>query len=194
MMNLKTLAMVLPVFLQCSEHSSGSQMASVTEQKVGAVESALASLKVGASDKDVAASLKVIRDLKGDGLSGLLANLKNSEEASPRHFRDPRMMIDPETGELKPAPPPRIGDVAFMLLREQLEGSLPLAYRDYLILSPENVEQWLRPRLSKELKDLRLELARASLRKAERDAVLGKKTAIKAVEYLARRLREIEQE
>jgi hypothetical protein len=62
---------------------------------------------------------------------------------------------------------PSIGHVCFGIIQGQIEGHWPKGYRQYYVLTPENIKRWLDAHQGLSLRELRIVAAQESLRRAE---------------------------
>jgi hypothetical protein len=88
---------------------------------------------------------------------------------------------------------PTVGDACFGILRRQVEGAWPKAYRDYYLLTPQKAAAWWEKRKAMSLHDLRLEAAQKSFDAARKDFERHKSRISKhAVDFLTAHLKEVQ--
>src|SRR5262245_25790395 len=113
----------------------------------------------------VEAALRTLREAGTNSFPALLEHLKDNALAEPRFFTRAVGKLGPD-GTFLPATP-TIGDACFDLLQDQIEGTWPKGFRDYYVLTPETVGDWLARHSGLSLQQLRVEAAQQSLSRAE---------------------------
>ena len=140
------------------------------------------------SYSQVKSAEKSILDAGSEAFDDLLRNLQNETPMNPMHY--PRQVQFRRLGSdgRWVRRPPEIGDLCLVLFEFQLEDNAPKSFEQYLQITRENASPWWQKNRNRDLHDLRLELARASLAKAQecRDT--------EAVEYFTRVVQGIEVE
>ena len=162
-------------------------MSAQTSQTEGSYETAIASLSENTDAAQVAGAIKALERAGTKAFPALLAHLNDTARAS-LVFQSAKMEVD-EKGNVR-IHHPTIGEACFALIQGQVEGNWPKAYRQYYVLSPQNVVSWWQARKAKPLKELQLETAQASLTQARQQR--GKSGySREAVRFLERHLREL---
>ena len=189
------LAMCLSVTIVfCGSRSSAAAPQSVaaisirahSSQTDGSYETAIASLSENSDAAQVASAIAVLENSGTKAFPALLAHLNDTARASVA-FQRAVMAVDAKGNALSH---PTIGEACFDLIQKQVEGNWPKGFRQYYVLSPENVVSWWQARKSKPLKELQIETAQASLLKARQRR--GKPGYWpEAVRFLEGRLREL---
>lgn len=159
-----------------------------TSQTDVSYESAIASLSEKSDAAQVAGAIAALESAGTKAFPALLAHLNDTARAS-LVFQGALMDVDAK-GNVMGLHHPTIGEVCFALIQNQVEGNWPKGYRQYYVLSPENVVSWWQVRNAKPLKELQLETAQASLTRArERRGKSG--YSLEAVRFLEGHLREL---
>ena len=156
-------------------------------QTDGSYETAIASLSENSDAAQVARAIAVLQSGGTKAFPALLAHLNDTARASVV-FQGALMEVDAK-GNVG-LHHPTIGEACFGLIQNQVEGNWPKAYREYYVLSPENVVGWWQARKAKPLKELQLGTAQASLTQARQRR--GKSDySREAVRFLEEHLREL---
>lgn len=129
-------------------------------------ETALLQLKEGSTDSDVRHSLGFLRAAKEKAFPSLLRHLNDGDLASTRHFPRDEVVQDPRTGSWSPYHP-SIGEIAFAIIHESIEGNWPKGYRSLYVITLENVRQWLENHAGLSLREMQIAAAKEALAKAE---------------------------
>jgi hypothetical protein len=153
-----------------------------------AYERAVASLAVGHNDAVVMAGYKTLEAAGTKAFPVLIAHVKDTVKAAPGHFEEAR--VD-RLGNIEQ---PTVGDVCFRLMRYEVEGDWPKGFRDYQVLTKENVTTWWEKHRTKSLREMRLETTRISLARAKQELEQVKsETTEAAVRFLTERLKQIQE-
>jgi hypothetical protein len=128
-------------------------------QMDGSYETAVASLGKASGAELVQKAIAVLERAGTTAFPTLLAHLNDKTTASEAFQHE----VEDNHGNVLS---PTVGEVCFDLIQHQVEGNWPKAYRQYYFLNPQNVVAWWQSRKQKSLNELRIEAARASLRKA----------------------------
>jgi hypothetical protein len=139
-------------------------------------------LAFNSSPQSIRTALKALVDAGTNAFPTLIAHLNDQELASP-------------TFQAATAKRPTIGDACFDILQQQVEGAWPKAYRDYCVLSPGTTPRWLARHAAKPLRELRIEAARESLGRAEKDSNTRRDFTLhqQTLNFLRGHLHELEQ-
>ena len=158
-----------------------------SSQTDGSYESAIASLSENSNAAQVADAIAVLEGAGTKAFPALLAHLNDTARASVV-FQRAMMEVDAKGNVM--VHQPTIGEACFDLIQNQVEGNWPKGYRQYYVLSPNNVVSWWQARKAKPLKELQLETAQASLTQARQRR--GKSGYWReAVRFLEEHLREV---
>jgi hypothetical protein len=156
--------------------------------ETSAYERAVASLAAGHRDATVMASYKTLEAAGIKAFPVLLAHVKDTVNAAPGYFVEAR--VD-RFGNIEQ---PTVGDVCFRLMRHEVEGDWPKGFRDYQVLTKENVTTWWDTHRTKSLHEMRLETVRISLARAKKELEKVKsETTEAAVRFLTERSKAIQE-
>lgn len=122
-----------------------------------AYESAVALLAVGQRDASVMAAYRTLEAAGIKAFPVLIAHVKDTAKAAPGHFEEEA------TDQFGNIEQPTVGDVCYRLVRHEVEGDWPKGFRDYQVLTKENVTTWWEKHRTKSLHEMRLETVRISL-------------------------------
>src|SRR4029078_207008 len=111
----------------------------------------------------VASAIAVLESAETRAFPALLAHLEDNTKASSTFQRAVMEVAASGNATLHH---PTIGEACFDLIQSQVEGNWPKAYRQYYVLSPQNVVSWWQSRRDRLLQELKIETARASLAQA----------------------------
>ena len=127
-------------------------------------EAAISKLKLGTPATETDAAVKLLESGGIGAFDALVAHLDDETNASDL------LMGDVGYIDAAPAEPfhVSIGYACFDILQFQIEGCWPKSYRQYYVLTDENIRGWLSNRKTKTLGQLRIECAERSLEVAER--------------------------
>jgi hypothetical protein len=151
-------------------------------------ERAVASLAAGQSEATVAAGYKTLVAAGPKAFPMLISNLKDTAKAFPSFVEE---RVD-EFGNLEE---PTIGDVCFRLMRYEVEGVCPKGFRDYQVLTEENVANWWETHRTKSLREMRIETARISLERVTKEFGRERSEVTQgAFRFFTERLEKVERE
>jgi len=154
-----------------------------------AYESAVASLAAGHRDATVMAGYKTLEAAGVKAFPVLIAHVKDIAEAAPDHF------VEARVDRLGKIERPTIGDVCYRLVRHEVEGDWPKGFQHNHVLTKDNVRTWWETHRTNSLHEMRLETARNSLARANKDFEKNKsETTEAAVRFLTERLQKLEHE
>jgi hypothetical protein len=166
----------------------GISIRAQSSQTDGSYEAAIASLSENSDAAQVASATAALENAGTKAFPALLAHLNDTARASVV-FQRAVMEVDAK-GNVIGIHHPTIGEVCFDLIQGQIEGNWPKGFREFYVLSSENVVDWWQARKEKTLKELQLETAQASLTRAcQRRGKSG--YSREAVRFLERHLREL---
>ena len=86
------------------------------------------------------------------------------------------MKRDPVSGKIIGFEQLRLGEVAFDLLRESVEGSMRDSFRRFAALGPDNAKRWLEKRRGKELVELQIDAVEQAITNAKASFKQGENT------------------
>ncbi len=151
-------------------------------------ERAVASLAAGHKDATVMAGHETLEAAGTKAFPVLIAHVKDTAKAAPGHFEEEA------TDQFGNIEQPTVGDVFYRLVRHEVEGAWPKGFRDYQVLTKENVTSWWDKHRTKTLHEMRLETVRISLDRAKKELEKVKsETTEAAVQFLTARLKTLQE-
>lgn len=140
---------------------------SAEKRKEDLIMEAFLGLVSQSSEDVIEKNLFIIRSSGVTSLCVLVDQLDNKKIAHPTFEGMNSVVVDPKTGlPTGDMMQLTLGQVAFNLIQEMVEGSIPWMYRNYSILNHENVKEWILSRKSKSLNDLQVEAAKLAYENA----------------------------
>jgi hypothetical protein len=136
---------------------------------VVALKAAFAKLKRNSDYDLINSSLDKIRNGGMMSVKVLVNHLNDDAEASDyfvdgRHYNNKGDAVERSKWRY-----PKMGEVAFDLVQEIVEGRAPLEYRRYFVLTPENAKRWVDKHDQKSLLEVQIEATIQSLKSVESD-------------------------
>jgi hypothetical protein len=154
-----------------------------------AYETAVASLAAGHRDATVMAGYGTLKAAGIKAFPVLIEHVKDTAKAAPGHFEEEH------TDRFGNIERPTVGDVCYRLVRHEVEGDWPKGFRHNQVLTKDNVTTWWETHRTNSLYEMRLETARISLARAQKDFEKTKsETTEAAVRYLTERLKKLQRE
>ena len=151
-------------------------------------ERAVASLAAGHKDATVMAGHETPRGGGNQGVSGADRTCQGHGQGCSRYFEEEA------TDQFGNIEQPTVGDVCYRLVRHEVEGAWPKGFRDYQVLTKENVTSWWDKHRTKTLHEMRLETVRISLDRAKKELEKVKsETTEAAVQFLTARLKTLQE-
>lgn len=127
---------------------------------------ALTNCREGATDDQINSAYKYF-DTGGYKTVLLLSECMDiTDMASAKHFQGAYVDINPKTGDITPRLP-TLGDVAFSVIVQRIEGVRPDHFRDSYVLTRENIGKWIRDRKGASIHQLQVQAAEEALKITE---------------------------
>ncbi|QDV46099.1 hypothetical protein Enr13x_60030 [Stieleria neptunia] len=128
-----------------------------------------------------------------DAFPALAARLDDETEANYEVFRNPTVMTKTRRGWA--IYKPNVGDVAFLLIQRQIEGTWPGAFKDHHAITQSNAKDWITKHKGLTLKQLRILAVTESLSSVARELAKDSSSDLntKCLAYLTERLTKLQE-